>query len=187
MTTEEKFFDKIFTEGEKAKGIYKNYDFDFLSQNEKNFLRRLTFISKYKETLKRLLFSRKVKTRDQVSYIETYKQNLDYKYHIQFEQALSYKSDLKQLTLSFISFGTIASFAFFLIRKDPSKGVFKECFLCFLAFCGMGNMFYNLSLRKNNEIVNTVYKTLENEINTNMEFKKGKVDPNFYTENDDIY
>ena len=56
-----------------------------------------------------------------------------------------------------------------------------------IPFCGMGNMFYNLSLRKNNEIVNTVYKTLENEINTNMEFKKGKVDPNFYTENDDIY
>jgi hypothetical protein len=181
MTTEDKYFEKIFTEGEKAKSIYKDYNFDILSEKEKKFLSSLTIFSKYKNYLTGYLLSRKVKLRDQIAYIDNYKQQLDYKNYIKYEQIKGQQYELRQLTGSIIGFGSLLTMAFFLIKKDPSKGIFRESFVSVFTWFVIGVVFYKVSFDKHKEGILNIYKDLEYEINTNIVLKSGKSNPNFFT------
>jgi hypothetical protein len=181
MTTEEKYFEKIFTEGEKAKSIYKDYNFDILSEKEKKFLSSLSIFSKYKNYLTGYLLSRKVKFRDQIGYIDNYKQQLDYKNYIKYEQIKGQQYELRQLTVSIIGFGSLFTMAFFLIKKDPSKGIFRESFISVLTWLLIGTAFYRMSFNKHKEGIFKIYKELENDINTNISLKSGNSNPNYFS------
>lgn len=184
MTTEEKFFEKVFSEGEKAKSIYKDYNFDILSDKEKKFLTSLTIFSKYKTYLQNYLLSRKVKQRDQIAYIENYKQQLDYQNYIKYEQIKVHHNEISQLTLSIIGFGSLLTVVFFLVKKDPNKGIMKESFISCLSWLGLGTVFYKVSVNKNRNALLGIYKDLEYDINTNISKKSGINNPNFYSSED---
>lgn len=184
MTTESKFFEKILKEGEKAKPLYKDYNFDILSDKEKKFLNSLSYFSKYKAFLIKYVFSRKVKTRDQISYIETYKQQLDYANYIKYQQVKGQLQDYRQLSLSVFVFGFLGTAAIFLIRKDPHKGIARENFFSLLAWSVFSVGFYNWCLRDYFRVVNEVYRNLENDLNTNYQLKTTRDNPNFLSGDD---
>jgi hypothetical protein len=181
MTTENKFFEKIFIEGEKAVPLYRDYNFDVLSEKEKSFLKSLTFFSKYKDFFKRWVISRKVTTNDQLGYIESFKQQLDYSNYIKIEQAKSRLTEMKQMTALIYGFGFIGTMIVIVIRKDPSKGIVKEGFYSLLGWIIVSGLFYKWSLREYKSMVSDVYKNLENELNTNIALKSGKLNPNYFS------
>ena len=173
MTTSNKFFDKIFIEGDKVSNsdFYKTQTFVDYSKEENTFLRHLSFFSKYKSTIRNYLVNRNVRDTDKKNYLEIYKQTLTYEEYIKYNTICDNLSIAYQNNLYI--FGTIFA-AGYLLLTFTSKGVYiggkdtgKILFLSF--FSSYGYYKYNY-LTYSNEM-NNIYLNVAQRLNDNPNLK----------------
>jgi hypothetical protein len=182
MTTKDTFLNKIFSEGERAKPFYANYDFSEFRPEEKDFLKRLGFLSKYKNTIKRLLIKRKIKDTDRQAYVDNYKSSLTYNEYIQYNIMME-KIEASYINTLYIMGGIIFSgFLFYVIRKPSGASIFKEMFGVGLLSLLGGFGYYKWNKLSYSEDLSTLYKNIEERLNKNPSLKLNTHNPNILTE-----
>lgn len=132
MSTSQYFFYKAFNKSDSVEANYNNYDFNKLSENEKQFLKNLTIFSKYKLKLqKRLLKDNTLSYK--LTYLELHGDALEYEGYIQYQRALEgYLYVLKSSAYLFIPF--LIGLTFFRIAVKPvgysfNKDIVKNCLI----------------------------------------------------------
>ena len=95
MTTKEIFFRKMFDKGDNASVLYQNYDFSKFSEEEKAFIKKLTFISKYKYFIRNFLTNNKRANNYKRKYIDLNVGNLTYDEFIEVERSFESLRNLK--------------------------------------------------------------------------------------------
>ena len=174
MTTSEKFFEKLFSEGKKAENSYINYNLRKLSNEERSFLNELSFITKYKHFFINLLTNKKsVKTSSKKDYIDIYKQNLTYKEMISYNILIEDKTNTQYNSLYIFAGIFLSTYLVFIIRSS-NISLRKEVPYIFL-FSGLGTYGYYKYKNYNfkNEI-DLLYETLSNRLNRFPELKNNR-------------
>jgi hypothetical protein len=182
MTTSNKIFTKLFDENEKAKWLYKDYNFSEYSQNKKNFLQKLSVITKYKQYFVYFLTKRKISDRDKVNYIQVYKASMTYPEYIKYNMVTE-KHEKNFVNVLYIIGGVnLFFFFYFMIKKPTDYSIGREMCYSFLfsLLCGVGyrkydKLSYSASLTE-------LYSNLEDRLNKHPEMKNEEGNINFVTD-----
>jgi hypothetical protein len=173
MSTSNKFFEKIFKENDKISNtdFYKTQTFVNYSQEELQFLKYLSFYSKYKSFIRNYLENRNVRNSDKKNYLDIYKQTLTYDEYIRYNTI----SDNLRVCYenNFYIFGTIFSLGYLILTfkspsiyiggKDTSK-IFLFSFLCSYAY-------YKYNYTNYSNELNNLYSNISKRLNDNPELK----------------
>jgi len=173
MTTSNKFFEKMFNENDKIcnNNFYKTQTFVNYSQEEKQFLKYLSFYTKYKSFIRNYLTNRNVRNTDKKNYLEIYKQTLTYEEYIRYNticdnMKVSYENN------SFI-FGTIF-ISGYLIMTYLSKGVYLSGRITssiFLLSFLSSYFYYKVQHTIYSKELNDIYLNISQRLNDNPELK----------------
>jgi hypothetical protein len=185
MTTKNIFFNKIFSENEKAKDLYKDYDFSKISPEHIYLLNRLSIISKYKNSFKNFLLRKKISDGEKLEYIQSYKANLTYPEYIKYNVTVEENENSLINSLYVVGSVNLLSAIFLISRKGPNQSIFKEMSLVFLASILIGGGYIRYHKKSYKYSLNQLYETLEQRMNDNPELKMSIHNKNFVTE--DIY
>jgi hypothetical protein len=182
MTTTEKFFEKLFLENERAVDNFKNYNYEALSNDERNFLNRLTLFSKYKSYMKSMLINpKKVKISYKKDYIDIYKQCLTYKELMEYNKADEEKEDVLYNSMYIFGGLMIVSIGFFMIKRPSGASLTKDYFYSFL-FSGLAVYSFNKwHYFKYKSIVDDVYEGLSGRLNALPHLKTLQSNENIFS------
>lgn len=173
MTTSNKFFEKIFKENDKVSNsdFYKSQTFVDYSPEEINFLKYLSFYSKYKGFIRNYLVNRNVRNADKKNYLEIYKQTMSYDEYIKYN---TITDDLRvSYENNFFIFGSIFAFGYLFLTFRSSgiyiggKDSFKLFFLSFFSSYG----YYKYNYVKYSKDLDEIYLGVVKRLNENPHLK----------------
>jgi hypothetical protein len=183
MTTKFSFFTKLFDENEKAKNLYKDYDFSNMSEDKIYLLEKLSIISKYKEQFKNFLLKRKITDREKIDYILLYKPALTYPEYINFNNMVE-GDEVSFLNSIYITgVFNFCAFVYLVIKKEPHQSIMKEMSLAFLMSLGLGSGYHYYNKRTYyKKTLSELYSNLEQRMNEFPDLKRSSQNKNYLTE-----
>lgn len=174
MASKEYFFEKMFSKGDEAKYLYKNYDFNQLSDEEKKFLSRLTIFSKYKNVLRKFLTKKDVGLLNKSTYIQLNASHLNYEEFVCAERCLEYQQEMMSQALwwfitstAIISFGVVA-------WKPQGSAIIKDITrLSLISFIAHFSYFMYYRQFTYKPEIERIYETLSVRLNSVEDLKYG--------------
>lgn len=182
MTTKNYFFTKVFDEGDKAKPLYSNYNFNTYSPQKVFFLEKLSIISQFKPYIKSFLINRNISDRDKFDYITHYKASMTYNEYIKYNTMVEENENNIIHTCYIIGCLNFALVAFFLIKKSPHQPITKEAFLSTLFSLASGYAYYRYSKISYKKYLGELYTDLERRLNMYPDMKMSSINTNYVTE-----
>lgn len=161
MTTRNTFLNKIFSENDKAKNLYADYDFSKMSKNEIYFLEKLSIISKYKDFIKNIIQKKKIPSRDKLNYIQVYKANLSYQEYIQYNVMIEQNEDSIVNCFYLVGILNFCAAIYFVIKKEPNESFFREMTISFFGSFLIGSMYYNYKKKSYRKKLDELFHALE--------------------------
>lgn len=182
MTTSNFLFSKLFSENEKSKYLYSNYNFENASPETLNLLKRISIISKYKSYLKNFLTKKKISIKDKGRYIGQYKAGLTYPEMVDVNLISEIGEDSILNVSYLIGALNILFIGFNMSRKPIDSSLWKETMVGFLVSVIAGYGLHKYNMKGCPERLDKIYFDLEKRMNNFPELKYQKTNEDMFTE-----
>lgn len=172
MSTREHFFTKLFSKGDQVESQYNRIDFSKFSDEEKKFLKSLSWYSKYKKGIRNYLTTSKSSIINKRQYLELNQGNLTYEEFCCLERCLEDYREVKDNAFTLFYTSTILLYLITLYKKPLGEYSGRNILKCILTGLGV-SLLYIISHRQTEykRIINRTYGILSDRLNNNPELK----------------
>ena len=183
MTTRNTFYNKILSENEKAKHIYKNYDFRDMTKDEIYLLEKLSIISKYKALVQNLILKKKIPNREKLAYIQFYKANLSYTEYISYNIMIEENEESMINFVYIIGIFNFCAALYFVIKRNTNQSLFKDMTYSFISSIILGSLYLSYKKISYTKTLNELFSKLENRLFLQPDKKNTISNKNYFDSN----